>query len=238
VENTMSLAVKGFQHRNLDLPIEKARLWLVRFLSTMLTQHSHLDPTAKHRHKALMIAPYKQLEEIARKRAFKRTRIQQSAFAIIAIGEAVNRRYLLQWNANWAMFNLIGGKVDNHKGDAGSFRNTIERELEEELGINCPKECRVGKELGQIHMEQFSHREKVVKTYHFALFDVQILPDLPISHDSPHYFARWLSTGRENIFVSPLEIQMLRTNCGRPISATTRYILQALGEISASSPRS
>jgi 8-oxo-dGTP pyrophosphatase MutT (NUDIX family) len=174
------------------------------------------------------------MEEIPRKRALVRKRVQRSAFAVIAMGQDVDRRYLLQWNANWGMFNLIGGKVDNNKGDANSFRHTIERELEEELGITCPKECQVGKELGQIHMKQFSQREKVFKTYHFALFDVQILPNLPISQDSPHYFARWLSTGRENIFVSSSEIQNLRTVCGRPISATTRHILQALGEIPVS----
>lgn len=231
----MSPAVRGLQRHFLNIPAEKVRLGLVRFLSFMLTQLSRLNLVSTHRSNSLMREPYRQLEEIARKRALVRKRVQRSAFAIITMGQATDRRYLLQWNANWSMFNLIGGKVDNAKGDADSFRHTIEREIEEELGIIYPNECRVGKELGQIRMKQFSQREKIVKTYHFALFDVQILPDLPISHNSPHYFARWLSTGRENIFVSAREIQNLITDCGRPISTTTRYILQALGELPPSS---
>ncbi|MCA9978585.1 MAG: NUDIX hydrolase [Anaerolineales bacterium] len=180
-----------------------------------------------------MTEPYRKLEEMARARTLALTKTQESAFAIIAIGQKNERRYLLQWNANWQMFNLIGGKVDNNKGDANCLRRTIERELEEELGITCPQECQVGRELGQLSMQQFSRREQIVKNYHFALFDVKILPNLPIDWESPHYFARWLSTGRENIFVSAEEVQNLSTVGGRPISATTRHILQVLGEISS-----
>lgn len=227
----MSLAVKGLQNYKLIPSSEKARLHFVRFVSSLLMRFSLLNPMPQAQRSSLMTEPYKKLEELARKHALAQTRVQRSAFAIIAVGETASRRYLLQWNANWSMFNLIGGKVDNSKGDADSFRRTIAREIEEELGIICPEECRIGQELGQIQMEQFSHREERNKKYHFVLFEAQILPDLPMANDPPHYFARWLSTGRENIFVSPLEIQNLTTSCGRPISATTRHILQVLGEI-------
>ncbi len=227
----MSLAVKDLRYRRLESQTEKFRLWFVRSTSILL---SHLSgQCASPQRVPLMIEPYKQLEEMARVRSLALTQTQESAFAIIAIGQKNERRYLLQWNANWQMFNLIGGKVDNNKGDGNCLRRTIERELEEELGVVCPQECQVGRELGQLKMQQFSHREQMVKNYHFALFDVKILPNLPIDSESPHYFARWLSTGRENIFVSADEVQNLSTVGGRPISATTRHVLQVLGEISS-----
>lgn len=227
----MSLAVKDLRNRRLEDKTEKFRLWLVRFLSLLLCQLSSQGTSS--RQVSLMTEPYKQLEEMARARTLARVKTQESAFAIIAIGRKSERRYLLQWNANWQMFNLIGGKVDNGKGDGNCLRRTIERELEEELGVACPNECQVGQELGQLRMQQYSRREQMVKNYHFALFDVKVLPNLPIDRESPHYFARWLSTGRENIFVSADEIQNLSTVGGRPISATTRHVLQVLGEISS-----
>lgn len=43
---------------------------------------------------------------------------QRSSFAAITIGSGEDRKYLLQWNSNWGMFNLVGGKVDNQKATA------------------------------------------------------------------------------------------------------------------------
>ena len=228
----MALAVKEHRHTKPSFTIDRIRLDFVRHFSHLLTLVENFRPKAKlNRRVPLVIDQYKQLEEMAIERVTSNVRIQRSAFAVVIMGEANERRYLLQWNANWGMFNLIGGKIDNEKGDNNSFRRAIERELEEELGISCPEECLVGSELAQIWMKQFSCREQIEKNYHFVLFDVSILPNLPIDWDSPYYFARWLSTGRENVFVSPGEIQNLSTNNGRPISATTRYILQKIGEL-------
>jgi 8-oxo-dGTP pyrophosphatase MutT (NUDIX family) len=223
----MSLAAKDLRYYQLGGQSEKLRIWFVRSLSFLLSQLSGQNSST--RQVPLMTEPYKHLEEMARAHILAQT--QKSAFAIIAIGQKNERRYLLQWNANWQMFNLIGGKVDNTKGDGNCFRRTIERELEEELGVACPQECQVGRELGQLKLRQYSCREHTIKNYHFALFDVKVLPNLPIDWESPHYFARWLSTGRENIFVSADEIHNLCTSGGRPISITTRHILQVLGEI-------
>lgn len=220
----MALAAKELLYYHTQIHPPKLRLWVVRAISSLLSpQHKRTVP--------LMIEPYKHLEEMARARVLAKTAVQRSAFAIIAIGREEDRRYLLQWNANWHMFNLIGGKVDNAKGDNDDLRRTMQRELEEELGVVCPQECRIGRELGRIDLQQYSCREHIVKNYHFALYDVSILPNLPIDWESPHYFARWLSTGRENIYVTAEEIQNLSTVNGRPISATTRQILQVLGEI-------
>jgi 8-oxo-dGTP pyrophosphatase MutT (NUDIX family) len=228
----MALAVKEQQQTQSSISIDSIRLDFVRFFSRFLTLVSNSNPTHKKNQRIPLVKEqFKQLEEMAIEQVTSNVRIQRSAFAIVVMGEANERRYLLQWNANWGMFNLIGGKVDNGKGDDNSFRRTIERELEEELGVSCPEECSVGSELAQVWMKQFSRRERIEKNYHFVLFEVSILPNLPIDWDSPHYFARWLSTGRENVFVSTHEIQNLSTNNGRPISATTRSILQTIGEI-------
>ena len=162
---------------------------------------------------------------------FSRFRQQRSAVAVITVGRDEARRYLLQWNANWRMFNLIGGKIDNDEGDDDSFLRTIQRELEEELGIRCPDECRVVSKLKEIKMRQFSRREGRVKQYHFGIFMADIFPGLPFNRERPNYFARWLSTGRENVFVSTAEIENLYTIAGRPISSTTRTILREMGQL-------
>lgn len=159
---------------------------------------------------------------------------QRAAFAVIATGTGPERRYLLQWNARWEMFNLIGGKVENGKGDEDSFARTIRRELEEEMGLKGPDECLIVSELRQIKLRQFSCRERIVKDYHFRVFEVEIFPTLPPMNGArPNFAARWLSTGSENVFVSGPEIEDLRTQSGRPISVTTRTILQELGVLSA-----
>lgn len=159
-----------------------------------------------------------------------KSRTQRGAFALITIGQDRDRQYLLQWNANWGMFNLIGGKIDNSKGDKDSFILTIQRELEEELGLQGPEECRIVRELKQVQMQQYSHREHVVKDYYFCIFEVDLFPRLPVNRESLNHSVRWLSTGRENIFVSDIEIESLCTVSGRPISPTTRSILREMGE--------
>ncbi|MBK8988592.1 MAG: hypothetical protein IPM39_21400 [Chloroflexi bacterium] len=157
--------------------------------------------------------------------------IERSALAFIAIGEGQNRSYLLQWNAQWGVFNLIGGKVDNARGDSNSFMRAICREIEEEMGLTSPHDCYIVKELKQIYLRQFSQRYKMLKNYHFCVFAIDIFPELPLDRRRQYTFARWLSTGRENVYVSAEEICQLRTKDNRPISMTTRYILQMLDEI-------
>lgn len=157
--------------------------------------------------------------------------VEQSALALIAVGLGKNRKYLLQWNVQWEVFNLIGGKVDNSRGDENSFIRAICREIEEEMGLSSPRDCYIVEELKHIYLRQYSRRDKVLKNYHFCVFAVEIFPGLHLDRSGPSMFARWLSTGRENVYVSPEEICQLRTQDSRPISLTTRYILQALNEI-------
>jgi 8-oxo-dGTP pyrophosphatase MutT (NUDIX family) len=157
---------------------------------------------------------------------------QYSAFAFIAVGTNAQRRYLLQWNAAWQVFNLIGGKLDDNKGDAGCLSRALQRELEEEMGLINAEDFEVGPCLKVVKMHQFSLREKRAKRYRFGVFDVTLFPKFSSSIDQPNYAARWLSTCYENVFVSAEEIINLTTSDGRAISRTTKQVLQALGEIS------
>jgi 8-oxo-dGTP pyrophosphatase MutT (NUDIX family) len=157
---------------------------------------------------------------------------QRSAFAFIAVGTGRQRRYLLQWNETWQVFNLIGGKLDNSKGDSDSLSRALQRELEEEMGLKNGEDFELGRCLKTVKMRQFSPREKKAKYYRFGVFDVALFPRLLHSISHPNYAARWLSTRYENVFVSAEEVANLKTADGRAISCTTRHVLQALGELS------
>lgn len=158
---------------------------------------------------------------------------QRSAFAFMAVGHGGERKYLLQWNDNWGMFNLVGGKVDNAKGDRDSFARAIQRELSEELGLKSPKDYRIVRELKPVVKQQFSRREFVFKDYEFRVFQIEMLPRHPQTGEEYDRFAGRLSADRENVLVSRLEIERLRTVDNRPVSETTRMILQELGELTA-----
>ncbi len=156
---------------------------------------------------------------------------QRSSFALVTIGSGEDRKYLLQWNANWGMFNLVGGKIDNSKGDRDSYARAIQRELLEELGLRSPKDYRIVWEYRPLYKRQFSRRDFVFKDYEFHVFQIEFLPRHPMSRSEFEWFAQRLSPDRENILVSRAEIERLYTNDNRPISETTRMILQELGEV-------
>jgi hypothetical protein len=156
---------------------------------------------------------------------------QQSAFALITIGGGEERKYMLQWNDNWEMFNLTGGRIDNSKGDRDSFARAIQREMLEELGLRSPKDYRIIREFKPLKKRQFSRREHVFKDYEFHIFQIEFSPRHPISREEYEWFAQRLSPEREHLLVSRGEIERLRTTSNRPISETTRMILQELGEI-------
>lgn len=156
--------------------------------------------------------------------------LQYAAFALIVIGQRPMRQFLLQWNPNWSAFNLIGGKSDTDKEGKDSLVHTIRRELEEEMGLSASTEFQITQELASVQMIQYSNREQRMKEYIFAIFEVDIFPTMPTKH-GVNPAIRWLSTGHENVFVSPSEIENLRTKDGRPISVTTKAILHNLGEL-------
>ncbi len=155
---------------------------------------------------------------------------QYGAFALIKADKENQPHYLLQWNPKWGLYNLIGGKLDNKKGDDYSLARTIYRELEEELGLKPEEECLIINLMREIEMRQFSHREQCYKDYFFGIFEVDLFPRLPMSAMRKISAARWLSTKSNNKFVSRQEIENLCTRDGHPISVTTRRILQHIEE--------
>lgn len=159
-------------------------------------------------------------------------KVDYGSFALITVGQGDLRQYLLQWNKKWGVFNLIGGKIDNARGDDNSFVQTLHRELAEEMGLTHPQDYVVEKELKHIYLSQYSQQYQVFKNYHFCVFVIDIFPNLLIDKEQRHCYARWLSTGNHNVYSTKEEIIQLRTYQNRPISRTTKLILQELGEIS------
>ena len=159
---------------------------------------------------------------------------QRSALALITVGTGDERKYLLRWTDHWQMFNLVGGKIDNEKGDRDSFARSIQRKLQEELGLNSPKTYRIVRELRPLQKRQFSRREFVFKEYEFHLFQIEFLPRHPQTRADFTRLTSRMSTQGENLLVSRAEIQQLQTQDGRPISETTRMILQELGDLETS----
>lgn len=158
---------------------------------------------------------------------------QRSAFAFISVGSGGERKYLVQWNENWNMYNLVGGRLNNDKGDRDSFARAIQRELQEELGLVSPKDYRIVREYKPLYQRQFSRREHVFKDYEFRVFQIELLPRHPVTPEEYEWYANRFDAARENILVSRAEIERLRTVDNQPISETTRMILQELGEITA-----
>ncbi len=162
---------------------------------------------------------------------------QRSAQALVTVGHGDKRKYLMQWNENWQRFNLVGGRIKNEMGDRDSFARALQRKLLEELGLQSPKDYRIIKELKPVVRQQFSRREHVFKDYEFRLFEIELLARHPRDRDEFARFAQRFSDAHENVLLSRTEIQHLRTAEGRPISETTRMILQEIGEIEPTQKR-
>ena len=156
---------------------------------------------------------------------------QRSALALVIVGEGENRKYLMQWNPNWERFNLVGGRVNNRKGDRDSFARALQRKLQEELGLKSPKDYRIIKERTPVVQQQFSRREHIFKEYEFRVFEIELLPRHPRNEDELANYAQRMTAEHESVLLSRTEIEHLRTLTGRPISETARIILQEIGEI-------
>lgn len=156
--------------------------------------------------------------------------VQKAAFVVIADGEGEMAGFLVQWNAQWQTYNLVGGKLDNGRGDGNRLLRTIKRELTEELHLEGEEDVRVCRQFQPLRMKQFSRREKILKWYKFGVFYVTLYP-----YKSDLY-RRWAFSrlkSRNNRFVSQVEICQQQTWDGKPISPTTRYILCKLELLTA-----
>ena len=158
---------------------------------------------------------------------------QRSALALLTVGEGENRQYLLQWNPNWERFNLVGGRINNRKGDRDSFARALQRKLEEELGLKSPKDYRIVRERTPVVQHQFSRRDHIFKDYEFRVFEIELLPRHPRTEEELAAFAQRMTSQHESVLLSRTEVEHLRTLTGRPISETARIILREVGEIEA-----
>ena len=113
---------------------------------------------------------------------------QRSALALVTVGQGVNRKYLMQWNNNWDRFNLVGGRVNNDRGDRDSFARALQRKLGEELGLKSPKDYRIKKELSPVIRQQFSRRQHIFKDYEFEDYRDQVERSGELKEVDPAYF--------------------------------------------------
>jgi len=156
---------------------------------------------------------------------------QRSALALIKVGNGEECKYLMQWNKNWGRFNLVGGRINNLYGDRDSFARTLQRKLNEELGIRSPKDYHIISECSPVVRQQFSRRQHIFKDYEFRVFEIELLPRHPRNEQEFAHFEQRFLSGAENVLLTPAEINHLRTVNGRPVSETTRIVLQIVGEI-------
>ena len=160
---------------------------------------------------------------------------QRSALALITVGKDEDKKYLMQWNKNWGRFNLVGGRIKNQHGDRDSFARALQRKLNEELGIKSPKDYHIVRERQPVVRQQFSRRQHIFKDYEFRVFEIELLPRHPRNEEEFNHFEKRFSPGAENVLITPAEINHLRTIHGRPVSETTRIVLQVVGEIESKS---
>ena len=160
---------------------------------------------------------------------------QRSAMALIRIGDGEERRYLMQWNKNWGRFNLVGGRINNTNGDRDSFARALQRKLLDELGIRSPKDYHIVRECEPVIRQQFSRRQHIFKDYEFRMFEIELLPRHPRNEEQFDLYAKRFTTDADNVLLTPIEINHLRTVNGRPVSETTRIVLQAVDEIETQS---
>ena len=151
---------------------------------------------------------------------------QQAAFALIWYQDVTTLHYLLRWNEKWQMFNLVGGKVEAE--DGGNIRQTMRRELIEELGVLGISLCDVLRKKTAVSLQQYSPRRGHMQGYTFHLFERELAP-------TSHFISavdQALNTGHEiNIWVRADEIRQLKTDDGRRISPTTHKILRRLDHL-------
>lgn len=159
---------------------------------------------------------------------------EKSSFAIVRVGKGGSRKYLVQYNEHWKMYNFVGGKMG--KDDQDIAAKTLTRELDEELGINVDIDYKIINMKGPIEKRQFSRRQDVFKDYRFYLFEVEFLPIHPSNEKEFYRFAdAAFETDRENILVSLDEIQNQKTTSNEPISDTVEMLLREIGEITEES---
>ena len=146
----------------------------------------------------------------------KERRVSEASVALICRREQDQPRWLARWNRNWQCYYFIGG----HRHDDETFRECLEREMQEELAVLEGIHYTVSDEpIACIDYVAESGSAGVDTQYILQVFDVRF-PDDAVEDqiDSPQQ-VRWLAEK---------EIRACRSAHGELISETMAYVLARL----------
>lgn len=140
-----------------------------------------------------------------------------ASLALIQRESAGQTLTLVQWNANWKRFSLVGG----HKHDDETFRECLIRELAEELGLRGDTDLAVSEQpIIQTEYTCWSESARQDTSYEIELFDVAILTQS----------ARQQVDGNPlNCWVSHTEILAGYCGAGRPIDGSAERLMRLAG---------
>ena len=125
--------------------------------------------------------------------------------------------YLVQWNANWQRFSLVGG----NKHDDESFRECLIRELFEELGLHVESDLQVSDQpIARAEYTCWSESAKQHTRYELELFDITVFTPVAMQQINDNRLNRWVSIE---------EIGHSRCDDGRPIDGSVERLLQQAG---------
>jgi 8-oxo-dGTP pyrophosphatase MutT (NUDIX family) len=132
--------------------------------------------------------------------------------------------YLVQWNANWQRYSLVGG----HKRDDETFRDCLIRELAEELGLRVDADPAVSDQpVVRAEYTCWSESARQETHYEIELFDVTVRTPFVLAQIDDNQLNRWVSLG---------EIRNARCDDGRPIDASVDRLLRKTGDLPSRDP--
>ncbi len=148
------------------------------------------------------------------------------AYALISSGDGLYRHFLLQWDAKWGMYNMMGCKQTVTDGDKSILAGLLCRELEQNMGLCHAKDFSIVRELKPIQLMQHASSDECMIADFMTVFEVEIFPRRHLHLGQVSYVDTWAFTAAPTIFVSRAEIDNLLTRDGMPISLITKTILQ------------
>lgn len=114
-------------------------------------------------------------------------------------------KWLVLWNDKWQRYSLVGG----HVAPGESFRQSVRREIEEELGLQPDQDFQVGERpLARLDYEAFSESAREQTRYRIEVFPVA-LTEASLRRIESQPGVRW---------VTAQEIERGTTSDGRPIA--------------------
>ncbi len=145
-------------------------------------------------------------------------RSSRGAFAIFRSETPEGPRWLVNWNAGWQAWHLVGG----HLAPGEAARACAIREVAEELGLTVGEHYTLAAEpAARLQYEAVSRRTSTATRYRMALFAATL---------TAAGEAR-LAGRRDLAWVTAAEIAAGRAADGRPVSETTARLVAPLGPV-------